>query len=160
MKYQINQNEDSMIKKLQSNVYHINPFVYNWLKNYNDTFKMLLDPVNLDKLINIANLKELQKEYWVDIIRATLVLSGFGCKDVYVFGSVARAEADKDSDLDLAIEGCPVGKFLKMYGKVIDVIEHDINLINLDKKQDKFVKYLRDMKEGELIRVTKRRSEY
>jgi predicted nucleotidyltransferase len=121
---------------------------------------MVLDPVNLDKLIDIANLKELQKEYWVDIIRATFVLSGFGCKDVYVFGSVARVEADKDSDLDLAIEGCPVGKFLKMYGKIIDVIEHDINLINLDKIQDKFVKYIRDMKKGELIRVTKRRSEY
>jgi len=159
MEYRLKQNKDDFIKELQGEVYNINPSVSSWLKNCNDSFKTALDPGNLDQLIDFANLKKLPREYWVDIIRATLVLIGFGCKNVYVFGSVARDQASDNSDLDLAIEGCPVGKFLKIYGKVIDVTEHDIDLVNLDKEQDKYVKYLKDPKEGELIRVNKRGSE-
>jgi predicted nucleotidyltransferase len=159
MKYRLKQDKDDFIKELKGEVYNINPSVNSWLKNYNDSLKMVLNPENLDKLIDFTNLKKLPREYWVDIIRATLVLTGFGCKNVYVFGSVARGQAGDNSDLDLAIEGCPMGEFLKIYGKVIDVIEHDIDLVNLDKEQDKFVKYLKDRKEGELIRVNKRGSE-
>lgn len=118
----------------------------------------MLDPDNLVEIIELDNLKKLPEEYWIDIIRAALVLRGFGCKDIYVFGSVSRGQIAENSDLDLAIAGCPKGIFLKMYGKVMNITGHRIDLINLDKEQDKFVKYLKSRNKHELIRINKRGS--
>lgn len=158
MKYHIQKKDDGFVRELQDEVYNINQSVYTWFENYSETFKKILNPNNLFNMIDFNNLRKLPEEYWIDIIRAIMVLTGFGCKKVYAFGSLVRGETNKNSDLDLAVEGCPVGRYLKMYGKVINITEHKVDIINLDKAQDKFVKYLKSRKEGELISVTKGRS--
>lgn len=155
MKYKVQENKDDFIKEIKDDVYNIDQSVYNWFENYNDRFKEVLDPQKLFKVLDFNNIKKLPEEYWVDIIRVIMISIGFACDNVYIFGSVATGKTDKDSDLDLAVEGCPAGSYIKMYGKIINITEHNVDLINLDKEQDKFVKYLKSRKEGELIRVTK-----
>lgn len=155
MKYQI-QNKNEFIKELQDDVYNINPSVYNWFENYSDRFKEVLDSKKLFKIIDFDNIRKLPEDYWVDIIRAIMISEGFACKHLYVFGSVVKGTTNKNSDLDIAVEGCPPGSFIKMYGKISNITEHNVDLINLDKNEDKFVQYLKSREEGELLRVTKR----
>ncbi len=147
-----------MVRKLQDEAYDISPSLYDWFKNYNSLFKRLLKSKNLYELIDINNLKKLSEEYWLDIVRATLVAKGFGCKNIYVFGSVASGRTDKNSDLDLAVEGCPVGSYFELFGKIISITDHKVDLVNLDQEHDKFVQYLKARGESEFVCVSKRRN--
>jgi len=158
IEYHISQNNDELIRELQEEVYDINPSLYDWLKKYDNSFEKLLNSKNLLKFIDINSLKNLSQEYWLDIVRATLVTIGFGCENIYVFGSVASGETDKNSDIDLAVEGCPVGSYFKLFGKIISITDHEVDLVNLDQNQDKFAQYLKAREEGELIRVNKKGS--
>lgn len=154
--YNIKTEEDCLqVKELQETVYNIDKSVYNWFKNYNEKFKKMLDPDNLFELINLENLQKVSSDYWTDIARAVMILIGFGCQDVYVFGSVAKNQQEFNSDLDLAVTDCPDGLYYKILGKLINVLEHDVDLVVLDNNK-KFSSHLKNGEAGELIRVTKR----
>ena len=56
-------------------------------------------------------------------------LISLGATRVILFGSVARGEADEDSDLDLAVEGLPAARLFdamavaaRMAGRPVDVL--------------------------------------
>ena len=42
-----------------------------------------------------------------DLNLAVKILKEAGCKEIYIFGSVAAGNARENSDIDLAIRGCP-----------------------------------------------------
>ena len=84
---------------------------------------------------------QLPKAYQKDVQRAVEILRAAGCTHVFLFGSLARGKVRDGSDIDLAIRGCPKGKFFHLVGKLLLELEHSVDLINLD-RQDPFARYL------------------
>jgi predicted nucleotidyltransferase len=85
-----------------------------------------------------------------DIRRAVQILKEEGCSEIYLFGSVAAGKIREDSDLDIAIRGCPRGHFFHLLGRLLWELNHSVDLINLD-TQDVFAQHLQQA-EG-LLRI-------
>ena len=67
-----------------------------------------------------------------DIARAVEILKRGGCREVYVFGSVAEGRVARDSDIDLAVRGCPPERFLKLQGRLLMELGRSADLVDLD----------------------------
>jgi predicted nucleotidyltransferase len=76
-----------------------------------------------------------------DIDRAVRILKEEGCTEIYVFGSVATGESHSDSDIDLAVRGCPPGHFFHTLGRLMWELDHSIDLVDLD-SEDPFALFL------------------
>jgi predicted nucleotidyltransferase len=85
-----------------------------------------------------------------DLQRAIRILRKGGCSEIYLFGSAASGETRADSDLDIAVRGCPQGRFFRLLGQLCWELNHTVDLVNLD-TQDLFAKYL--LQEEALIRI-------
>lgn len=85
-----------------------------------------------------------------DLDLAIEILRKAGSKEIYIFGSLATGEMKEDSELDLAVRGCPPNIFFKTLGKLLRKLKHSVNLVDLDSK-DPFVNFLK--RRGELKRV-------
>jgi predicted nucleotidyltransferase len=88
----------------------------------------------------------LQKE----IDQAVSILKEEGCSEIFLFGSGAEGKVKDRSDLDLAIRGCPPGRFFHLLGRLLWELPRPVDLVNLD-TQDPFAQYLQ--KEGALFQV-------
>ncbi|MBI5305113.1 MAG: nucleotidyltransferase domain-containing protein [Chloroflexi bacterium] len=86
-----------------------------------------------------------------DIRRAINILKTSGCAEVFLFGSAARGNVRPDSDLDLAVRGCPPGQFFHILGQLLIELEHPVDLVNLD-SSDAFANRLQE--EGALVRIS------
>ena len=93
---------------------------------------------------------ELPDEYKKELEKAVNLLKKEGCEEIYIFGSLAKDNLNNTSDIDLAVKGCPSGKFFSILGKLMLELNVSVDLINLD-KEDNFAKFLKE--EGELINV-------
>jgi predicted nucleotidyltransferase len=100
--------------------------------------------------IKIKEILQLSDSYQRDLYHAVEILKAAGCTHVFLFGSLATRQDRGDSDIDLAIRGCPKGKFFHLLGQLLLELDHPVDLINLD-GQDPFARYLEQ--EGELLRV-------
>ena len=100
--------------------------------------------------INIKIENNFPDDYKRDIDRAIEILKNGGCSDIFLFGSLSTGEQRKMSDIDLAVRGCPNGKFFHLLGKLLFELKYSVDLVNLD-NQDAFSSYLQ--KEGELIQI-------
>jgi predicted nucleotidyltransferase len=85
-----------------------------------------------------------------DIDRAVQILKEAGCTEVYLFGSVASGEIHAKSDIDLAVRGCPPGRFFHTLGRLMMELDHSVDLVDLDEPSI-FVRYL--LASGELVRI-------
>jgi len=85
-----------------------------------------------------------------DIDRAIQILAEEGCTEIYLFGSVATGETRPESDIDLAVRGCPPDRFFHTLGRLMMALDHPIDLVDLDEPSI-FVRYLLDS--GELVRI-------
>ena len=85
-----------------------------------------------------------------DISLATKILLDEGCKEIYIFGSVAKGTFTGDSDIDIATIGLPKSKFFKAYGRLLSKIHRGVDLVALDYDLE-FGRNLREM--GILTRV-------
>ena len=93
---------------------------------------------------------QLPETYQRDIRRAVEILKEAGCTHVFLFGSLTAGKVRDGSDIDLAIRGCPKGRFFHLLGKLLLELDHSVDLVNLD-RQDAFARYLE--KEGELLQI-------
>lgn len=91
---------------------------------------------------------QLSETHRNNIRRAVKILKSSGCSAVYLFGSLATGEARSDSDMDLAVRGCPKGKFFHLLGQLLLELDYPVDLVNLD-SHDAFAHYLEQ--EGELL---------
>ena len=89
--------------------------------------------------------------YQKDIEKAVKILKEAGCEEVLLFGSLTEGKAKEGSDIDLAIRGCPHGKFFSLVGKLMLELDHPIDLVNLDIDKE-LADYLE--REGNLIHVS------
>ena len=94
--------------------------------------------------------EEVPTEFKEDVQKAIDILKDAGCKEAYIFGSLAKSEATKKSDIDLAIRDYPIKKFFHIYGKLYMELVHSVDLVDLD-MDAYFGDYLE--KEGGLVRV-------
>lgn len=85
-----------------------------------------------------------------DISRAVSILKEEGCSDIFLFGSTSHGAARPDSDIDLAIRGCPRADFFRILGRLLWELDHSVDLIDLD-SPDPFAQHLQ--KEARLVRV-------
>jgi predicted nucleotidyltransferase len=85
-----------------------------------------------------------------DIHRAVRILREGGCSEIFLFGSVGTGTVREASDIDIAIRGCPRGRFFHLLGKLLWELDRPVDLIDLD-TQDAFTQYLE--KEGVLLRI-------
>ena len=93
---------------------------------------------------------QLPEIYQKDVRRAVEILKEAGCTDVFLFGSLATGKVKDQSDIDLAIRGCPKGKFFHLLGRLLLELDYPVDLVNLD-RQDAFARYLEE--EGELLQI-------
>ena len=93
---------------------------------------------------------DLPEEIKKDISIATAILMSEGCKEVYIFGSLAGGAFSDSSDIDLAIIGLEKKKYFKVYGELLEKIKRPIDLIGLD-YDTKFSKKIKKI--GKLTRV-------
>jgi predicted nucleotidyltransferase len=93
---------------------------------------------------------QIAEPYEKDIQKAIDILKDAGCSEVFLFGSLAAQETRLKSDIDLAVRGCPSGKFFHLLGKLLLELEHSVDLVNLD-SQHAFASFLEQ--EKELIQI-------
>ena len=86
-------------------------------------------------------------EYQKDLQRAVRILKEAGCSRVFLFGSAASGKTHENSDLDLAIQGCPQGQFFRLFGQLFMELDTAVDLIDLDNDQDPFVRRLSESEE-------------
>ncbi len=96
-----------------------------------------------------TNIDRLPSEYKEDVEKATRMLTDSGCKEVYIFGSLADGTATEGSDIDLAVRGCPPEKFYEIFGRLLLELKHSVDLVDLDNSS--LSKFL--IKKGSLVNV-------
>ncbi|MCP4659648.1 MAG: hypothetical protein GY856_29955 [bacterium] len=90
------------------------------------------------------------ESYQRDVRRAIDVLRRFGCREIHLFGSLITGEIHEESDIDLAVRGCPKRKFFHILAKLRRALEHSVDLVDLD-CDDPFVHHLEN--NGKLLRI-------
>ena len=89
-------------------------------------------------------------EYCADVARAVEICKAEGCRDVFIFGSVAAGQNRPRSNLDIAVRGCPPEHFYRLLGRLMDELSHPVNLVDLD-IEIRVAEFLEQ--EGQLVRV-------
>ena len=85
-----------------------------------------------------------------DISLATRILLDEGCKEIYIFGSVAKGTFTGDSDIDIATIGLSKSRFFKAYGRLLSKLHRGVDLVALDYDME-FGQYLKET--GFLTRI-------
>jgi len=85
-----------------------------------------------------------------DVEKALEILKDVGCREVYIFGSLADGTVTPQSDIDFAVKGIPPEFFFKVLGKLIMQLDHPVDLIDLE-EDNRFTNKIRS--EGKLHRV-------
>lgn len=78
----------------------------------------------------------LPEELKRDISVATTILIEDGCREVYLFGSLAKGSYTSDSDIDLATVGLPKNRFFAAYGRILSAVRRHVDLVGLDYDMD------------------------
>ena len=89
-------------------------------------------------------------EYRADVARAVEICKDEGCRDVFIFGSVAAGRNRPRSDLDIAVRGCPTKHFYRLLGRLMDELTHPVDLVDLD-IEIRVAEFLEQ--EGQLVHV-------
>jgi len=91
------------------------------------------------------------EKYRIDIVKANEILKKYGCTEIFVFGSVVNGKFNDDSDIDIAVKGLADRLFFKALAELGRQLFHEIDLIDLDDEENRFVQFI--LKKGELIQV-------
>ena len=77
----------------------------------------------------------------LDLARAASLGQRFGLRLIVLFGSRAkgRPAPTSESDIDIAILGCPEGRFWDCYGELAEIVgEYSLDLVELEKADSLF----------------------
>lgn len=67
----------------------------------------------------VASEVNIPEAFQPNIEQTVKILKDGGCTEVFLFGSLAEGCSRADSDIDLAVRGCPPRDFLRIYGELI-----------------------------------------
>ena len=79
-----------------------------------------------------------------DIQKAVSILKNAGCSEIYIFGSLVKGDCNNESDIDIAVNNLPLGKFFEISGLLMLELEHSFDLIKLDDKKSHFSNYIKE----------------
>ena len=77
-------------------------------------------------------------------VPAAQVLRAHGVGEAYLFGSVARETNRPDSDVDLAVSGCPPEAFYRVSAEFERVFGAPLDLVDLDRAPADLAAAIRD----------------
>ena len=97
-----------------------------------------------------AKLSNHPKRIRKEIERAIEILKEEGCSEVFLFGSAARGGHHEPADFDIAVRGCPKGRFFHVWARLFMNLSRPVDLVKLD-SADPFAECL--LNGGELLRV-------
>lgn len=83
-------------------------------------------------MTTIEDLRGVPDDLRHDVARGVDILKGGGCREVYIFGSIAENRVRPESDIDFAVRGCPVDRFFKLQGRLLVELTHSADLVDLD----------------------------
>lgn len=63
-----------------------------------------------------------------DLARAVQILKEEGCAEIFLFGSGLTGNIKEQSDIDLAIRGCPRGHFFRLLGRLLRELQRQLTL--------------------------------
>lgn len=92
----------------------------------------------------------LPENFQADLTRAVAILQQAGCSAIFAFGSLVTGHFNADSDLDLAVVGCPPERFFQVVGQLMYTLEHSIDVVDLD-TPNAFTNHLQQ--HGTLVRI-------
>lgn len=84
------------------------------------------------------------------LLVAADVLRSMGASEVFVFGSLLRADLRPDSDVDMAVSGLPARAYFAAVSRASDILGRPVDLLDLD-DDTPIVRHL--LGSGELVRV-------
>lgn len=87
-------------------------------------------------MTNIEDLQGVPGDIKYDVARGVDILKNGGCKEVYIFGSIAENRVGPESDIDFAVRGCPVDRFFKLQGRLLVELTRSADLVDLDADPD------------------------
>ena len=87
------------------------------------------------------DLKIFDKRFRSDLSRAIEYLKSVGCTEIYIFGSLSKGMVHSKSDIDIAVKGIRAEDFFSVYGELISMLDHSIDLVDLE-LQPNFAKML------------------
>jgi predicted nucleotidyltransferase len=85
-----------------------------------------------------------------DIELAKEILLKYGCKEVYVFGSLVDGDFGDQSDIDIGVVGLAKAQFFAAYGELMEQMSRSVDLIGLDYEDD-FSRRVRQKKRMERV---------
>ena len=84
----------------------------------------------------VADLQDVPEEIRRDVTRGVDILKSGGCREVYIFGSVAEGRVSSESDIDFAVRGCPANRFFKLQGRLLVELARSADLVDMDADPD------------------------
>ncbi len=82
------------------------------------------------------DLSEIDFHYRTDVETAINYLKSKGCKEIYLFGSINTGVVHDNSDIDLAVKGIKPEDFFYIYGELMFMLEHQVDLVDLDLQKE------------------------
>ena len=79
-----------------------------------------------------ASASAIPDEYRADVARAVEICKAEGCQEIFILGSAAAGRHRSQSDLDIAVRGCPPKNFYRLLGRLMDELTHPVDLVDLD----------------------------
>ena len=91
----------------------------------------------------------MKKEFFErEIAKIITISEEFDVEKVLLFGSCLD-EIESAQDIDIAVKGVKPEKFFELYGKILGVVDSEIDLIPLEDTREHFAK--RILEKGRLI---------
>ena len=87
-------------------------------------------------MISFMDLSDIDSRFRTDLETAIRYLRSKGCSEVYVFGSLGTGTAQKESDIDIAVQGIRAEEFFSVYGELLTQLGHGVDLVDLDLQAD------------------------
>lgn len=71
-----------------------------------------------------------------DLQNVVSYLNSIGIEEIYLFGSIARNEANEDSDIDIAVRGIQPEDFFQIYGELLMKVSLPLDLVDLNLQEE------------------------
>jgi hypothetical protein len=101
-------------------------------------FKMKKNDINL-----FLSKSEISERFQNDIEIAIQILKNAGCSKVYIIDSLNEQNPRVDSDINLAVRGCPSDQFVNLRVRLMREMRHSVTLFDLDHDKN-FVEKIRE----------------
>jgi len=98
----------------------------------------------MNEVIKLMKKEVLERE----LTKIISISKDFGVEKMLLFGSCLE-ELESAQDIDIAVKGVKPEKFFEMYGKILGVVDCEIDLIPLEDTREHFAK--RILERGKLI---------